>query len=313
MTESLPLISVVIPCFNSQVTLRQTLDCVLSQTWGNIEVIAVDDSSTDNTPALLRAYAIADTRVRVIRQANAGCGAARNTGIKQARGRFIGLIDADDLWARDYLAAHMQQFAADPALGVSFTRVRFIENDGMPTSETTRPKLTGLRPEDILQDNPAGCAMMVARRQVFDQVGLFNDKLRRAEDQEWLFRVALTAWKIEGIDCVLADYRNSPAGLSADLESQFKAYLDLLEHVRPLAPDVVARGERLALAHMLHYMARRAIRLGHDRSVVRGFLFRALKLAPELVIRKPRATLGMLAVAMVPGAAEVLLPSAGRV
>ncbi len=311
MTEAQPLISVVIPCFNSQATLRETLDSVLSQSWFNLEVIAVDDSSTDNTPALLRAYAISDPRVRVIRQANAGCGAARNAGIRRANGDFIGLIDADDLWHKDYLTAHMDRFAADAALGVSFTRVRFIENDGMPTTEGTRPKLTGLRPEDILQDNPCGCAMLVARREVFDQIGLFNDKLRRAEDQEWLFRVALTAWTIEGIDRVLADYRNSPAGLSADLEAQFKAYLDLIEHVRPLAPDVVARGERLAIAHMLHYMARRAIRLRQARSVVRGFLFRALKLAPELMVRKPRGTLAMLAVVLVPGAAEALVPSMG--
>ena len=312
MTEAQPLITVVIPCFNSQATLRETLDCVLSQSWQNLEVITVDDSSTDNTPTLLRAYAISDPRVRVIRQANAGCGAARNAGIRQAKGQFVGLIDADDLWHREYLATHMQRFQADPALGVSFTRVRFIENDGMPTAETTRPKLTGLRPEDILQDNPCGCAMMVARREVFDQVGVFNDKLRRAEDQEWLFRVALTPWKIEGIDRVLADYRNSPAGLSADLEAQFSAYRELLEHVRLLAPDVVARGERLAMAHMLHYLARRAIRLGQPRHVVRGFLFRALKLAPELIIRKPRGTLGMLAVVLVPGAADVLVPSGAR-
>ena len=313
MSETLPLISVVIPCFNCEVTLRETLESILAQSWPNLEIIAVDDSSTDNTHAILRGYAIRDKRVRVIRQANAGCGAARNAGIRHARGQFIGLIDADDLWAQEYLAAHMQRFAADAKLGVSFTRVRFIENDGMPTSETTRPKLSGIRPQDILQDNPCGCAMMVARRQVFVDIGLFNDKLRRAEDQEWLFRVALTPWKIEGIDRVMADYRNSPAGLSADLEAQFKAYLELLEHVRRIAPDVVGRHQRLAVAHMLHYLARRAIRLGLDRSVVRGFLLRALKTAPELVFRKPRGTFGMLAVALLPGAAEVLVPAPRRV
>lgn len=301
------LISVVIPCFNVQATLHETLDSVLGQTWRNLEVIAVDDSSTDATPAILRTYAAQDSRVRVIRQANAGCGASRNTGIARARGTHIGLIDADDLWVPGYLAAHMQRFATDPQLGVSFTRIRYIENDGTPTSETTRPKLKDITPEDILQDNPAGCAMLVARRAVFDEVGLFNARLRRAEDQEWLFRVALTGWKIEGIDEPLADYRNSPMGLSADLEAQFTAYLDVLEHVRAIAPAIVGRAERRAIGHMLHYMARRAIRLGQSRGVVRGFLLRALKAAPELLVRKPKATAGMLAIALVPGAAGVLL------
>lgn len=302
-----PLISVVIPCFNVAATLNETLDSVLGQSWRQIEVIAVDDSSTDATPAILAAYAARDTRVRVIRQPNAGCAAARNTGIAQAQGAYIGLIDADDLWLPGYLAAHMQRFAADPKLGVSFSRIRYIGNDGAPTAETTRPKLRDITPEDILQDNPAGCAMLVARRHVFDAVGVFNAQLRRAEDQEWLFRVALTAWKIEGIDQALADYRNSPTGLSADLDAQFKAYIELLEHVRVLAPAIVARAERRATGHMLHYMARRAIRLGQNRGVVRGFLLRALKSAPELIVRKPRATAGMLVIALIPGAASVLL------
>ena len=313
MSAVQPLVSVVIPCFNSQATLHATLDCVLAQSWTNLELIAVDDSSTDGTATILADYARRDARVRSIRQPNAGCGASRNTGIAAARGDFIGLIDADDLWTPDYLAAHLERFAAEPELGVSFSRVRFIENDGTPTQDVTRPKLDGFRPEDLLQDNPCGCAMMVARRAVFDDVGLFNAKLRRAEDQEWLFRVALTGWQIRGIDAVMADYRNSPAGLSADLEAQFKAYLELLKHVRLLAPDVVARGERLAIAHMLHYLARRAIRLGQDTTVVRGFLWRALKMAPELVVRKPRATFGMLAVALLPGAAVMLLPATRRV
>lgn len=305
MTDA-PAISIVIPCFNCAATLRETIAGLQRQTWVDFEIIAVDDSSSDATPALLQELAAAEPRLRVIRQANAGCGAARNAGIRQARGRFVGLIDADDVWQPGYLAAHMQRFADDPELGVSFTRIHFIHHDGTATGETTRPKLDGIGPQDLLEGNPAGCAMMVARRQVFDDVGLFNDRLRRAEDQEWLFRVTLSRWRIRGIDAPLADYRNSPAGLSADLEAQFGAYLDLLGHVVTLAPDIVARGRRRAIGHMLMFCARRAVRLGQEKHVVRHYLFRALATAPELLALKPRAMAGLLMASLAPSGAALL-------
>ena len=92
-------------------------------------------------------------------------------------------------------------------------------------------------------------------------------------------------WQIRGLAEALADYRNSPAGLSADLEAQLKAYLELLEHVRKLAPDVVARGYRRAVGRMLHYMARRAIRMGQGPDVVRHYLVQALRMTPALMVK----------------------------
>lgn len=311
MSASTP-VSVVIPCFNCALTLDQTIESIRGQTWGNLEIVCVDDSSTDETPARLADWARREPRLRVIRQPNAGCGAARNAGIQASGGELVALIDADDLWEPGYLAAHMARFAAEPRLGVSFTRIRFIANDGRPTGETTRPKLAGITARDILEANPAGCAMMVARRRVFDEVGLFNDKLRRAEDQEWLFRVALTGWQVKGIDAPLAHYRNSPAGLSANLEAQLEAYGDLLEHAAAHAPRLVARARRRAVASMMLFCARRALRMEQGSGAVRHYLGRALLTAPELALLKPRAVGGLLIASLSPGLAARLLRPAAR-
>lgn len=292
-----PLVSIVIPCFNCAATVAETLASVTRQNVRDIEIICVDDSSTDTTLDVLRALAGQDPRVRILEQPNAGCGAARNAGIRASSGRLVGLIDADDLWAPDYLARHLDRFSADATLGVSFTRIHFINHDGSPTGETTRPKLAGITPQDILERNPAGCAMMVARRAVFDEVGLFNDRLRRAEDQEWLFRVALTRWTIEGIDEPLADYRNSPAGLSANLDAQLEAYMDLLRHAETHAPAIVQRGRRRAVASMELFCARRAVRLGLETEVAARYLLRALRRSPGLVMRQAR-TVGGVALAI---------------
>lgn len=307
--SSQPLVSVIIPCFNCAALVGETLDSVARQSWRNLEIIAVDDQSTDNTREVLAAYATREPRLRIVHKENGGCASARNAGISVAEGEFIAVIDADDLWAPTYIEKHLARFKADPKLGVGYTPVRFISFNGQFTGEVTRPKLDDITSQDLLEGNPAGCAMMIARRAVFDEVGLYNDKLRRAEDQEWLFRVTLSPWKIAGFAEPLADYRNSPAGLSADLEAQRKAYLELLEHVRKLAPDVVARGYQRAVGSMLHYMARRAIRMGKSREAVRHYLVEALKLAPELLLTKPVPTLAMLAAAFVPGTIERMRPA----
>jgi glycosyltransferase involved in cell wall biosynthesis len=301
-----PLVSVVIPCYNTAATLVETLDSVARQTWANLEIIAVDDQSTDTTVDVLLAYAEHEPRLRVVGKKNAGCGAARNTGIALAAGSFIGLIDADDLWDPTYLARHMERFDADPTLGVSFTRVKFISPEGADTGEGTRPKYENITPADVLEANPAGCAMMVARRKVFNEVGVFNHNLRRAEDQEWLFRVALTRWSIRGIPEFLADYRSSPAGLSANLDAQVQAYIDLLDHARVHAPKVVDRARVRGLAGLLHYIARRALRLNESGATVRGYLWRALCTAPGLLLRKPISTVGIFVASFMPGVIEVV-------
>ncbi|MEZ5851089.1 MAG: glycosyltransferase family 2 protein [Hyphomicrobiaceae bacterium] len=307
MSESEPLVSVVIPCFNCAATIDATLESIARQTWASLEIIAVDDSSTDETPARLAAWAQREPRLRVLRQPNGGCAAARNAGLAMARGAYVGLIDADDLWQPTYLAEHLALFAAEPDRGVSFTRIHFITHDGQPTGETTRPKLDHITAADILAANPAGCAMMVARRAVIDEVGVFNASLRRAEDQEWLFRVALTPWQIRGIAKPLADYRNSPAGLSANLEAQLGAYEDLLAHVATLAPDVVAAARSRAMGGMLLFCARRAMRMEQGASAIRKYLWQALKTDPALLVSQPRAVLGLAAASLAPRSAQWLL------
>ena len=174
MTLPMPLVSVVIPCFNCEALVTETLDSVVRQTWGNIEIIAVDDESNDATRDVLAAYATREPRLRIVHKKNGGCASARNAGIAVANGDFIAVIDADDLWAPSYLDKHLARFAVEPDLGVSFTPVRYISFEGHFTGEMTRPKLTGITSQDLLEGNPAGCAMMVARRAVFDEVGLFN-------------------------------------------------------------------------------------------------------------------------------------------
>src|SRR6201987_3145378 len=97
------LVSVIIPAFDAAANIRQTLNAVLAQTYQDIEVIVVDDGSSDATGAIVEEYVARDTRFHLIRQCNAGVGAARNTAIRKARGKYIAPLDADDFWSPEKL------------------------------------------------------------------------------------------------------------------------------------------------------------------------------------------------------------------
>jgi len=104
-TPSTPLVSVIIPAYNATAFLGETLDSVLAQTYPNLEIIVVDDGSTDDTPDLLGSYG---DRIRVLRQANSGQATARNHGAREAHGELLAFLDSDDLWDPDKIARQVE-------------------------------------------------------------------------------------------------------------------------------------------------------------------------------------------------------------
>ena len=296
-----PIASVVLPCFDAERTIGATIASACAQTVGEIEIIAVDDGSRDSTRGMLADIATRDPRVRIVTQVNSGVSAARNAGVRSARGAVIALLDSDDLWAPTHLETHLARFDADAALGVSFATARLIDTAGRVTG-VARTKLAALTPVDVLASNPSTtCSTLVIRRRVFDEAGLFDETLRRNEDQEWLFRAALSRWKITGAPQMTVDYRTSTQGLASDLDAMLAGFERTLAAARRIAPDVVAKAEGPARAHTLRYLARRALRLGLAPARARGYLGGALKASPGILFTEPKATLAVIAAACIPG------------
>src|SRR5271163_2107777 len=125
---SQPLVTAVIPCFNAAATLDRAIASVRAQSYPNLEIIAVDDGSRDDTLALLRQQE--PLGVRVITQANGGAPVARNTGIAAARGEFLAFLDADDEWHPDKLAQQVKILAAHPAMVLIGCWVEVVGLDG---------------------------------------------------------------------------------------------------------------------------------------------------------------------------------------
>ena len=154
MSGSLPVVSVVVPVFRSERFVADTIRSVLAQTLGDFELIVVDDGSPDRSIAICRTFS--DPRIRYEHQANRGLAAARNAGIRSARGRFVAFLDSDDLWAPGKLAHHVAHLESRPEVGVSYGYSMFIDENGerMGSYQVLGKELTG--PVDCFVANPIG-------------------------------------------------------------------------------------------------------------------------------------------------------------
>ncbi|QCN97414.1 glycosyltransferase family 2 protein (plasmid) [Azospirillum argentinense] len=288
-----PKISVVIPCYNAERTIGETLASAAMQTLRAIEIIVVDDGSSDRTAEIVTEFAMTDRRVILHRQVNRGVSAARNRGVALSRAPIVAFLDADDLWLPDALAAHHDHLGAHPDMGVSFARVRFMNYDGTDSSASSTGRVHDLAPQHLLCENPTSTtSTWVVRRAVFNAVGGFDETLSHAEDQEFLFRMmALSPWKLAGLDRILVRYRASANGLSSDFSHMEGGWHRLMDCARCHAPDLVATHEARATAVMMRYLARRAVRLQAGFGHAVNYMARCLRADWRLALAEPRRTI----------------------
>lgn len=310
----MPRISVIVPIYNVEQYVAETIRSVLAQTYGDFELLLIDDGSPDRSVAVCAQFS--DPRIRLIRQANRGLAGARNTGIRQATGEYLAFLDSDDLWVPEKLARHVAHLDRRPEVGVSYARSAFIDAQGQPLNAYQMPKLTGITTPHLLCRNPVGNGSApVIRRQVFEEIRFranqdtqedcyFDERFRQSEDIECWIRISIqTRWHFEGLPEALTLYRLNDSGLSANLFEQLDSWEKVIEKTRSYAPALIARHGNRARAYQLRYLARRAVRL-QDPQMAVALTHRALATDPRLLIEEPKRTLLTLAAAYL----LVLLP-----
>lgn len=226
------VVTVIVPNYNHGAFVGQALDSVFSQTWKNLDVLVIDDGSTDSSTEALNAWT---TRgVRVIHQNNKGASAARNRGIELARGEYIAFLDADDLWPQqDMLELAVRLFEQDPDLGWTFgdaqpfrtpscltdTRPEFIDapyllSGGYYTHSSIVAERRTVTPHDLCNNDrffiPTGT--LVIRRQCFRDVGGFDTQLKMFEDTDMWLR--LLKYPVAFFPCVLLHRRVHDSNIS---------------------------------------------------------------------------------------------------
>ena len=179
----------ILPTFNRAWSLQKAIDSVLSQEYTDMETIVVDDGSTDDTPAQLSSYG---TRIRVIRQTNQGVSAARNTGIRAARGDLITLLDSDDAWLPGKLKAQVDFFNTHPEALICQTEEIWIRHGKRVNPKHRHKKHRGMIFERCLPLCLISPSAVMMRRTLLDEVGLFDEQLTACEDYDLWLRIT---WK----------------------------------------------------------------------------------------------------------------------
>jgi glycosyltransferase involved in cell wall biosynthesis len=202
---SRPAFSVITPAYRAPRTIRATIESVLAQSFGDFEHVVVDDGSGDETPEVVREYAAQDPRIRLIEQANAGTAAARNIAIAASSGRYVSLLDNDDVWVSEYLRTVNGTLEADGGAGLVYT-------DAWPFDDATRRihRLTSLEdyppvapaasPEvalrALLRLNFVTASSTTIRREALDRVGGFDPALSGSDDWDLWLRIAGAGYRV---------------------------------------------------------------------------------------------------------------------
>jgi glycosyltransferase involved in cell wall biosynthesis len=182
-----PLVSVVIPTFNRAWSLAEAVDSVLSQELRGFELIVVDDGSTDDTLQLLERYGDA---IRVLRREHRGVSAARNAGVAAGRGELIAFLDSDDLWLPGKLQRQVDFFASHPEALICQTEELWVKNGRRVNPGKRHRKPDGMIFEPSLDLCLVSPSAVMARRELFDRVGLFDESLPACEDYDLWLRVS---------------------------------------------------------------------------------------------------------------------------
>jgi len=216
-----PRVSVIIPAYNAARYLPFAIDSVIAQSYTDWEIVLVDDGSTDNTRALADSYRpILQDKLQYIYQTNRGLPAARNTAMRAARGEFLALLDADDVWLPHRLARGVAIMDADPQTGLVHARVKRINPEGNIIGElpVELRHLSGYIARNIYTRRAhIVCPTVLFRVRCLDSAGWFDESMRATEDRDLWFRIAQHD-KIAYIDEVLAYYRLSPSSMTSDLD-----------------------------------------------------------------------------------------------
>ena len=255
-----PLVSIVIPTYNRDDLVAQAIDSALAQTHPRCEVIVVDDGSTDRTPEVLARYA---GKITAIRQDNKGLSGARNTGIRAAKGEFVGFLDSDDVWEPRLVEEALKLFAAYPKVGAVFLAERDIDLSGRIDPKVHGKRTPGLffTPEGMIgRDTGVGSGRPpIARRDLLLTHGVFDESFRNFADCEmWIrhsfhFDMAILAEPL-----VLR--RVHPGNVSADFAKDAVHWLRILDAVERDHPEFAAAHD----AVMRRTRGKQHLRIGRE-------------------------------------------------
>jgi glycosyltransferase involved in cell wall biosynthesis len=231
-------VSIVIPAYNAMKYLPETVSTVFQQTFQDYDAIIVNDGSTDDIESWIAN--LNHPKIKLISQDNQGLSGARNTGIQNAKGDYVALLDADDLWHPTKLEKQVQLLDQFPEVGLVYTWTALIDESGQPTGRFFDAEDEGKVWKKLIEFNVVGCGSVpLIRRTCFDKVGLFDRNLLSfVEDWDLWLRMA-PSFDFKVVKEPLVYYRQLPSSASRNWEAMAQSYQIVIEKNFNAAPEAM--------------------------------------------------------------------------
>jgi glycosyltransferase involved in cell wall biosynthesis len=305
-----PLVSVILPVYNGAEFVGKAVESVLCQTYRHLEVIAIDDGSSDQTLAILEGYAAGDSRMVVFSQKNSGVARARNRAVAGSNGDLIAPLDADDLWEPTKIARQVQQLQqSGERTGLVYSWWVWIDAAGLVLDRSPGWTFEGEAFEKLLQINFTGNASIpLFRRHCLEEVGGYNEDLAAnnaggCEDWELVLRIA-ERYDVAVVKELLVGYRRRSGSMSTACETMSRSQQRVMNSMRILRPELGTAVFRRATFQFNLYLSGLSFWSGNLVAAVRWGLRSGIKLplriAPYVVLmlltlgRRKRPTQTML-------------------
>lgn len=252
----MPLISVIIPVYNGERTIRETIESVLNQTFSDFELIVINDGSRDKTLDII--VSIKDLRLKVFSYRNAGLSASRNRGFSHASGKFIAFLDADDLWTPDKLEAQLRTLQENPQAAVAYSWTDHIDECGQFLSPASYTTISGDVYARLLIGNfLTNGSNALIRAEALTKVGGFDESLAAAEDWDMWLRLA-ARYHFVAVPSPQVLYRISTNSMSSNISRMEIASLRVIERAYSQAPESLQYLKKQSLGFLYKYLMSKA-------------------------------------------------------
>jgi len=296
---NLPLVSVIVPAYNAEAFIAQTLDSIISQTYQNIEILVVDDGSKDRTPEIVESFAQRDQRITLLRQANAGVAAARNLAIEKSSGEYIAPIDADDIWYPQKLEKQVDcMLKGGPSVGLVYAWSVIIDEN----NSILKRLISYLDPEGdvytaLVYANFVGNASVpLIRRICLERVGGYNCQLRAqkaqgCEDWDICLRIA-EFYQLRVVPEYLIGYRETTSSMSCNCPSMAKSYFLVMTDVEQRHPEIPSFIYQWSRSNFYVYLIHQSQRTGQHWSLL-YWLYKAFQVDALNLLNFPLYEMGI--------------------
>ncbi|MBD1806884.1 glycosyltransferase [Microcoleus sp. FACHB-SPT15] len=253
----MPLISVIVPVYNAEKTIQETIESILNQTFTDFDLIIINDGCQDSTLKVIST--IQDPRLKVFSYLNSGVSASRNRGLAQATGEFISFIDADDLWTANKLENQLRVLRENIQAAVAYSWTDWIDESGQILGKGSYITQEGnVFAQMLLNDFVANGSNCLIRRQALIEVGGFDETLAHGEDWDLWLRLA-ARYEFIAIPSPQVLYRISSSSASCDVWNMEAGSLKIIEKAYAIAPESLQHLKKHSLGNRYKYLTFKAL------------------------------------------------------